>query len=321
MPSRPRVFATRDLPAAVRQRLERDYDARINNSDTFLGEDDLVNACADADALIPIPTDPVSAAVIDRLPPGFRAISCFSVGTDHVDLAAARRRGIAVTHTPGVLTESTAEMAVLLMLGAARRAHEGAKVLRSGTWQGVRPTELLGMELYGKRLGILGMGRIGEATARRARAFGMTIHYHNRRRSPAEGELGAIFHETPDTLMGASDVLSIHAPATVETRHMVNAERLAKLPEGAIVVNTARGDLVDDDALIGALTRGHVFAAGLDVYDGEPNVHPGYFGLENAFLMPHLGSATVETRTAMGMLCLDNLDAVVTGTEPPHRAA
>lgn len=321
MPSRPRVFATRDLPAAVRQRLERDYDARINDSDTFLGEDDLVNACADADALIPIPADPVSAAVIDRLPPGFTAISCFSVGTDHVDLAAARRRGIAVTHTPGVLTESTAEMAVLLMLGAARRAHEGAKVLRSGTWQGVRPTELLGMELYGKRLGILGMGRIGEATARRARALGMTIHYHNRRRSPAEGELGAIFHETPDTLMGASDVLSIHAPATADTRHMVNAERLAKLPEGAIVVNTARGDLVDDDALIGALTRGHVFAAGLDVYEGEPNVYPGYFGLENTFLMPHLGSATVETRTAMGMLCLDNLDAVVTGAQPPHRAA
>ncbi|SDF82110.1 glyoxylate reductase [Limimonas halophila] len=321
MPSRPRVFASRDLPAAVRQRLERDYDARINDSDVFLSEDDLVAACQDAEALIPIPADPVSANVIDRLPPTFRAVGCFSVGTDHVDLAAARRRGIAVTHTPGVLTESTAEMAILLMLGAARRAHEGEKVLRSGTWQGVRPTELLGMELSGKRLGILGMGRIGEATARRARAFGMTIHYHNRRRSDAETELGAIFHETPDTLMGASDVLSIHAPATAETKHMVNAGRLAKLPEGAVVVNTARGDLVDDEALIDALKNGHVFAAGLDVYDGEPNVHPGYFGLENAFLMPHLGSATVETRTAMGMLCLDNLDAVFAGTEPPHRAA
>ena len=319
MADRPRVFVTRAVPDAVRARLERDYDATFNASEGVLSEDELVRACADQQALIPIPADPVTADAVHRLPPDFRAVACFSVGTDHVDLPAARERGIAVTNTPGVLTQATADMTMLLMLGATRRAHEGAELVRSGEWGGVRPTQLLGMELGGKRLGILGMGRIGRAVAERARAFGMAIHYHNRRRSPEADALGAVYHETLDELLAHSDVLSLHAPATPETRGMLDGARIARLPEGAVVVNTARGELVDDDALIDALRGGRLFAAGLDVYAGEPNVDPRYVELPNAFLMPHLGSATVETRTAMGMRCLDNLDAVMAGTEPPHR--
>jgi glyoxylate reductase len=319
MSETPQVYVTRNVPEAVAARLHRDYHARVNTSDAVLSADEIVAGAEGADALVVTPPDKVTADVIDRLPDRLKVIGCFSVGTNHVDLEAAKRRGIVVTNTPGVLTEATADIALLLILGAARRAHEGTALLRARQWQGWTPTQLMGIELGGKRLGILGMGRIGQAVARRARGFGMAIHYHNRRRLSPEEEQGATYHDDPETLLPKADVLSLHFPATPETQGFLNAERIARLPHNAIVVNTARGDVVDDEALIDALKRGRLFAAGLDVFAGEPNLHPGYYELDNAFLLPHLGSATVETRNAMGFMVLDNLDAVFAGTAPPNR--
>jgi len=321
MTARPKVFATRNVPEAVAARLHRDYDARVHSADSPLDAEAIVAGAEGADALIVTPPDKITAEVIARLPDALKAIGCFSVGTNHVDLAAASDRGLIVTNTPGVLTEATADIALLLILGAARRGYEGQRLLRARAWTGWTPTQLMGVELGGKRLGVLGMGRIGQAVARRARAFGMVVHYHNRRRLDSETEAGAVYHETPDALLAVSDVLSLHFPATPETRKFLNAERIARLPEGAIVVNTARGDVVDDEALIDALRRGRLFAAGLDVFAGEPDIHPGYYDLDNAYLLPHLGSATVETRNAMGFMVLDNLDAVFAGTAPPNRVA
>ena len=321
MTARPKVFATRNVPTAVAARLHRDYAAQVHTEDTPLDAEAILAGAQGADALIVTPPDKITAEVIARLPESIRAIGCFSVGTNHVDLEAAKARGLIVTNTPGVLTEATADIALLLILGAARRGYEGQRMLRTGTWTGWTPTQLLGVELGGKRLGVLGMGRIGQAVAQRARAFGMVVHYHNRRRLDPESEAGAVYHDTPEDLLAVSDILSLHFPATPETRRFLNAERLARLPEGAIVVNTARGDVVDDDALIAALKHGRLFAAGLDVFAGEPDIHPGYYDLDNAYLLPHLGSATVETRNAMGFMVLDNLDAVFAGTPPPNRVA
>ena len=321
MPHKPEVFVTRNVPEAVAARLHRDYAARVNTSDRGLDADAIVEGAQGTDALIVTPPDKLGAGVIDRLPDSIKAIGCFSVGTNHVDLEAAKRRGIQVTNTPGVLTEATADIALLLILGAARRAHEGAALLRGRNWHGWTPTQLMGIELGGKRLGILGMGRIGQAVARRAQSFGMTVHYHNRRELSPEEAGGAIYHADSDSLLAVAEVLSLHFPATPETKGFLNAERIEKLPENAIVVNTARGDVVDDEALIGALKRGRLFAAGLDVFAGEPDIHPGYYDLDNAYILPHLGSATVETRNAMGFMVLDNLDAIFAGTPPPNRAA
>ena len=321
MSRKPKVFATRNVPEAVAERLHRHYDARVNTSDAGMTGDRIVAEAEGADAIIVTPPDKIGADVIERLPESVKVIGCFSVGTNHVDLEAAKRRGIVVTNTPGVLTEATADIALLLILGAARRAHEGATLLRDRAWEGWTPTQLMGVELGGRRLGILGMGRIGQAVARRARAFGMAIHYHNRRRLDVDEEAGAVYHESPDTLLEAADVLSLHFPATPETKGFLNAERIEKLPANAIVVNTARGDVVDDDALIDALKRGRLFAAGLDVFAGEPNINPAYYDLDNAYILPHLGSATVDTRNAMGFMVLDNLDAVFAATAPPNRVA
>ncbi|MCA1939927.1 MAG: D-glycerate dehydrogenase, partial [Caenispirillum bisanense] len=256
-------------------------------------------------------------------PARVRAVATFSVGYDHIDVAAARARGLIVTNTPDVLTEATADIALLCLLGAARRAWEAESLLRAGQWTGWTPTQLLGIHPGGKRLGILGMGRIGMAVARRAAAFGMRLHYHKRSRLPAaeEAALGLTYHATAEDLLRVSDFLSVHMPGSPENRHFLNADRLALLPEGAVVVNTARGTVVDDAALIAALKSGRVAAAGLDVFDGEPAVNPGYLGLPNAFLLPHLGSATLETRCAMGFRALDNLDAVFRGEAAPDRVA
>jgi lactate dehydrogenase-like 2-hydroxyacid dehydrogenase len=316
---RPRIYVTRRIPDAVRQRLERDYDAAVNEADTHLSPDELIAAAAGADGLIVTPPDRLDAATLERLPDSVRTIACFSVGTNHVDLEAARARGIAVTNTPGVLTDATAEIALLLILGACRRAWEGQRMLRAGAWDGWKPTQLIGLQLTGRRLAIYGMGRIGRAVAQRARAFGMAIHYHNRRRLDPELEAGATYHDDPEDLLTVADVLSLHCPATPETQGFLNAARLARLPQDAVVVNTARGDVVDDAALIDALTRGRLAAAGLDVFAGEPDIHPGYTGLDNVYLLPHLGSATVETRNAMGFKCLDNLDALFAGRALPDR--
>ena len=318
------VALSRRLPAAVEARAARDYALRTNPDDGALDGPALTRHAEGADGLLVCPADRLPAPLIAALPPSVRILATFSVGTDHIDLKAAAARGLVVTNTPDVLTDATAEIAILLMLAAARRAGEGERVARTppgapGGWTGWTPTQLLGQQVTGKRLAILGMGRIGQAVAVRARAFGMTIHYSNRRRLPPDQEQGAVFHADPEDLLSHADFLSLHCPATAETRHWLDARRLALLPRNAVVVNTARGAVVDDEALIAALRTGRVFAAGLDVYENEPNLHPGYRTLDNAVLLPHLGSATVETRDAMGFRALDNLDAFFSGREPPDR--
>ncbi|MBO6635705.1 D-glycerate dehydrogenase [Parvibaculum sp.] len=314
--SRPRLFVTRKLPPDVETRAARDYDAVFNTGDNLPTRESIVAGAQEKDGLLVTVTDRIDADLIRALPESIRIISTFSVGYDHIDVAAARARGIAVTNTPDVLTDATAEIALLLMLGAARNATASIATLRSGNWRNWAPTGMLGTELTGKRLGILGLGRIGRATAQRARAFGMEIHYHNRSRLDAERERGAIYHDDIAGLFGVSDILSIHCASTPETRGLINRDTIAHLPEGAIIVNTARGDIVDDEALIEALAAGRLAAAGLDVFNNEPNIHPGYLNLSNAFLLPHLGSATLETRNAMGFRALDNLDAFFRGQSP-----
>ena len=317
--SRPRVLVTRRLPDAVEARLGRDYDARLSPDDSQLGRDALLLAAEGCDAILPTLTDRLDADTIANLPGSVRIIATFSVGYEHIDLSAAKGRGLVVTNTPGVLTEATAEIALLLILSAARRASEGEAILRRGAWTGWAPTQLLGAQLTGRRLAVLGMGRIGLAVADRARAFGMEIHYHNRTRLDEKSESGAVYHETPESLLTAADVLSLHCPLTPATRHFLNADRIRLLPRGAIVVNTARGPVVDDEALIAALKTGRISAAGLDVYEGEPDLNAAYRDIPNACLLPHLGSATVETRNAMGFKALDNLDAFFRGKAPPDR--
>lgn len=264
-------------------------------------------------------TDGVSAAVIDALPDSVRVIATFSVGYEHIDLAAAKRRGIVVANTPDVVTTSTAEVAFLLLLGAAHRAIEGDQMVREDRWPGWAPTQLLGWLLSGQPLGIIGMGRIGHAVATRARSFGMRILYHNRQQLPPDAEQGAVYYEQLDDMLPHCQFLSLHCPLTPDTQRLLNAKRLQQLPAGAIVVNTARGGLVNDEALIEALRTGHVAAAGLDVFDGEPNIHPGYRQLANVFLLPHLGTSAYETRLDMGMRALDNIQAVLAGREAPDR--
>ena len=321
MSDRPTVLVTRKLPDAVEDRLRRDYDPRFNPEDRRYSDDELVERAQEADAIVPCHTENLSAAVIARFPARLRAIVNFSVGVDHVDLAAAKARGIAVTNTPEVLSDATAEIAMLLMLGAARRASEGERLLRSGGWTTWSPAFMVGIGVTGKRLGIVGMGRVGLVTARRARGFDMTVHYHNHRRLAAELEAGATFHESLEAMLPQCDFLSIHCPATPETRKLINAERIALLPDDAILVNTARGAIVDEAALLAALASGKLAAAGLDVYDNEPAIDPAFRAVENAFLLPHIGSATRETRDAMGFRALDNLDAITAGNEPRDRVA
>ncbi|HUM11010.1 MAG TPA: D-glycerate dehydrogenase [Myxococcaceae bacterium] len=315
------VLFTRKLPEAVERRAARDYRLVANPDDRPLSADELVVRCQDMDAVVCTVADRMNAGVLLRLPARVRIVASFGVGTEHLDLDTARARGLVVTNTPEVLTDATAEVALLLLLGAARRAYEGQALLRSGGWSGWAPTQLMGRQLSGKRLGIVGMGRIGQAMARRARGFGVEIHYTDQRRLPPEREDGAIFHPTVEELLPLSELLSLHAPSTPETRHLLDARRLGLLPPGAIVVNTARGDLVDDEALIAALRSGQVGAAGLDVFQGEPALHPAYRSLQNTFLLPHMGSATIETREAMGFRALDNVDAVLSGKPAPDRVA
>ena len=321
MAKKPVLLLTRRLPEAVEMRAARDYAARLNTDDAALDEAAIVAGAHGADALLVAPTERIGQSLIERLPASVKIVASFSVGFDHIDLAAARMRGLIVTNTPDVLTRATADIAMLLLLGAARRAGEGEAIMRGDAWQRWGPTHLLGTEFSGKRLGIVGFGRIGRAVAKRARGFDLEIHYYDVVRAPAEVEDGAIFHQKTETMLPVCDFLSLHCPLNEATRSFLNAERIALLPDGAIVVNTARGDVVDDEALIAALRSGKLAAAGLDVYRGEPNVHPAYRTLPNTFLLPHLGSATLETRNAMGFRALDNLDAFFAGREPPDRVA
>lgn len=315
----PALLVSRRLPEAVEKRAAGAYDARLNATDEPYDGVRLAALAAGCEGLLICAADRLDAATIAALPASVRIAATFSVGTDHIDLAAARQRGLVITNTPDVLTEATADIAVLLMLGAARRAGEGERLVRSGAWDGWRPTQMMGTQVTGKRVGILGMGRIGRAFAARARAFDMQVHYTNRTRLPPALEAGAVFHADPEAMLPQVDFLSLHAPATPETQGFLNARRIELLPPGAIVINTARGALVDDRALIAALRSGRIAAAGLDVFANEPKLDPDYRTLDNAFLLPHLGSATVETRNAMGFRALDNLDAFFAGKTPPDQ--
>jgi lactate dehydrogenase-like 2-hydroxyacid dehydrogenase len=318
VPNKRVLVLTRKWPEAVEALIRRDYDARFNALDLLYSRDELLARSEGADGLLITRRDSIDASVVSALPRSVRIIATLSVGFEHIDVKAAAARDIAVVNTPGVLTDATADITMLLLLGASRRATEGQATVRAGTWRDPRPTALLGWQLTSKTLGIFGMGRIGQAVALRARAFGMIIHYTSLHRLPLETEQNAVFHSDPRELLTVSPFLTLHAPATSQTHHFINATNIELLPQGAIVVNAARGSLVDDTALIEALRSGRIAAAGLDVYEGEPSINPGYCALSNTFLLPHLGTATLETRTRTGMIALDNVDAFFAGEKPPN---
>jgi glyoxylate reductase len=306
------------LPDDVQQDLSGDFDITVAvNPTPTPGE--LREALLGRQVLFTSVNTALSADLIAALPESVRAIATYSVGYDHIDLGAARARGIAVFNTPDVLTPSVAEAAIFLMLGAARRATESISLVRSGTWSGWTPRQLNGFELWRKAIGILGMGRIGRAIAARARAFEMSVHYCNRSRLPPELEQGATFHPEPEQMLSAIDVLMLASPSTPETRGFLNETRLRRLRPGGIVVNIGRGDLVVDDALIAALTRRQIYAAGLDVFDHEPQIDRRYFDLPNVFMLPHIGSATVEARRRMGAALREGLAAWRNGARPENR--
>ncbi len=321
MANKPVVLVTRKLPDAVEARLAKDYDALLNPSDALYSPDELIERAQGSDAILPCHTEHFTPDVVGRLPDCVKIVANFSVGVDHCNLDAFRTRGIIVTNTPDVLSDATAEIAILLMLGAARRAGEGERMMRDGSWRDWSPAFMVGSAITGKRLGIIGMGRVGQTVAKRARGFDMEIHYFNRNRLAEADEHGAIFHGSIETLLTISDVLSLNCPATPETINLLSAERLALMPDGAIVVNTARGALVDESALVAALKSGKIAAAGLDVYRTEPGGNPEIAALPNTFLLPHIGSANRETRDAMGFRALDNLDAYFADREPGDRVA
>ncbi|WP_184719876.1 D-glycerate dehydrogenase [Caulobacter sp.] len=313
---KPKILISRQWPDAVQQRLAARYDVTLNATDTPLTLDQLAAAMTQYDALCPTVSDKVPAQVLSVPNARVKIIANYGAGFEHIDLGAAKAAGLVVTNTPDVLTDATAELAVLLMLMTSRRAGEGERELRAGQWAGWRPTHLLGQSLAGKTLGLVGYGRIARATALRARAaLGMQIAYYSRRR--ATDEDGATYHDSLDSLAAASDVLSLHTPGGPETHHMVDAALLGRMKPTAILINTARGTVINEPDLAKALTDGVIAGAGLDVYQGEPKVDPVLLAAPNAVLLPHLGSATLETRTAMGMKVADNLDAFFDG-KPPH---
>ena len=319
--TKPLVVVTRKLPDVIETRMMELFDARLNLDDHPLSPADLQAAVAQADVLVPTVTDRIDAAVLAAAGPRLKLIASFGTGVDHIDLAAARERGITVTNTPGVLTEDTADMALALILAVARRVAEGERLIRSGKWEGWGPTLMLGHRLGGKRLGIVGMGRIGQAVARRARGFGLSIHYHNRRRvhPEVETELEATYWESLDQMLARMDVVSINCPHTPATFHLLSARRLKLLRPSTILVNTARGEVVDEAALTRMLIKGELAGAGLDVFEHEPAVNPKLLALDNVVLLPHMGSATLEGRIDMGEKVIINIKTFVDGHKPPDR--
>ncbi|HEX4770536.1 MAG TPA: D-glycerate dehydrogenase [Bryobacteraceae bacterium] len=311
---KPILVVTSHFITPVESRIESQYEVRRKVDGTLSTRDELLAAAEDADAMLITPFDKLDAEFFKRVSPSVKVISTYSVGFDHIDVRAAAERNIAIGYTPAEVTDATADVAMLLLLGASRRAFEAQNLVRTGEWTIPRAAALLGWQITGKTLGILGMGRIGQAVAKRARAFGMKIHYSDPHELPREKAGDAIFHADPIELLKVSQFLSLHAPELETTHHLLNAANIARLPQGAIVVNAARGGLIVDDDLIAALKSGHIAAAGLDVYDGEPKLHPGYIALKNTFLLPHIGTATIESRTNMGMVALDNIDAVLNGS-------
>ncbi|MBI3789528.1 MAG: D-glycerate dehydrogenase [Gemmatimonadetes bacterium] len=321
--ARPVVVVTRRLPETVERQLAAAFDLRLNATDVPSTAASLAEALREGDGVLCTVTDRLSADVLATSPRRARILANFGVGFNHVDIAAARAHGIVVTNTPGVLTDDTADLAMTLLLATARRAGEGERLVRAGSWSGWRPTQLLGTRVTGKVLGLVGFGRIGRAVAARAQhGFGMTVLAYDPSLPPgAEAAPGVRQCATLEALLSASDFVSLHCPATPETRHLMNAATIAQMRPHAILVNTARGDVIDEAALAVALEQRAIAAAGLDVYEGEPTVHPGLLRLENVVLLPHLGSATAETRRAMGECALANLVAFFSGTEPPNRVA
>jgi lactate dehydrogenase-like 2-hydroxyacid dehydrogenase len=314
--NKPVLVVTTHFVEDVEARIARDFEVRRKPEGTFFTQAELLSAADGADAMFITPFDKLDATFFERVSPSVKVIATYSVGYDQIDLDAAAKRNIAIANTPGAGSDATADVAILLMLGASRRAYEAQELVRSGEWKSPAAT-LLGWQTTGKILGIFGMGRVGQAVAKRARGFGMQIHYFNPFRLPPEVEEDAVFHNDPYDLLSVSAFLSLHAPGTKETHHFLDAKAIACLPHGAIVVNSARGGIVVDEDLITALKSGQVAAAGLDTYEGEPRLNPGYLPLKNTFLLPHIGSATVETRIAMGLLALNNVDAVLRGMPAP----
>ena len=316
MADKPVLWITRRLSDATLARAQKDYDCIINHEDGEHTADEIIAMSAKVDAILPCHSEVFRGRTVDELDPRVKIIANHSVGTDHCDIPALNARGITVTNTPDVLSDATAELAFLLMLGAARRAVEGDRMVRDGKWDFWSPAFMVGKQVSGARLGIIGMGRVGQAMARNARGFGMDVHYYNRSQLSDDKEQGATYHMTVESLLQVSDFLSLHCPATPETIGMMNAERFELMPDDAVLVNTARGALVDEDALISALNTKKLFAAGLDCFVTEPGGNPALSTHDNVFMLPHIGSATVTTRDAMGFRALDNLDAFFNGSTP-----
>jgi len=302
-----KVLITRKLLRSNEERISKLWDAKLNLNDEIYSQNKLIELSKDCDGILCSIVDKIDEETINKLSDSVKIISNFAVGFGNIDLKAARTKKIIVTNTPDVLTNATAEIAMLLILGAARRASEGIKSVKDKNWKWSADF-LIGKQLEGSRLGILGMGRIGRAVASRAKAFGMQIHYRNRSRLKADLEAGATYHESIQSLFSVSDILSINCPATPETTNIINKETLEFFPKEAIITNSARGDMIDDEAMVQALISRRIFSLGLDVYKGEPNIHPGYLNQPNVFILPHLGSATIKTRTAMADLAIDNIE-------------
>jgi glyoxylate reductase len=318
---KPLVVVTRKLPDAIETRMMELFDTRLNESDTPLTKAALLEAVKTAEILVPTVTDRIDSSVLAHANPELRLIANYGTGVDHIDVEAAYARGITVTNTPGVLTEDTADMTMALILAVSRRLVEGERLARSGDWPGWSPTSMLGHRITGKRLGILGMGRIGSAVARRARGFGLAIHYHNRRRVPEalENELEATYWESLDQMLARMDVISVNCPHTPATFHLLSARRLALLRPTAIVVNTSRGEVIDEAALTRMLRNKQLAGAGLDVFEHEPAINPRLRELDNVVLLPHMGSATIEGRIDMGEKVVINIKTFVDGHRPPDR--
>lgn len=318
---KPLVIVTRRLPDVIETRMMELFNCRLNIEDTAMSQAELVEAMREADVLVPTVTDRIDAAVLSQAGPQLRLIASFGTGVDHIDLKTARQRGISVTNTPGVLTEDTADMTMAMMLALPRRLSEGERLVRSGEWSGWGPTHMLGHRIWGKRLGIIGMGRIGQAVARRARGFGLAVHYHNRRRVHAdvEAELEATYWESLDQMLSRMDIVSIHCPHTPATYHLLSARRLRLLAPHAYIVNTSRGEVIDENALARLLEGGEIAGAALDVFEHEPAINPKLLRMENVILLPHMGSATIEGRLAMGEKVIINIKTFADGHTPPDR--
>ena len=302
-----KILITRKLIKDSEDKASKTFDPIFNSNDELYSQSKVIEMSKGCDGILTSLTDKMDKETIDKLPETIKIISNFAVGFGNIDLEAAKKRGIAVTNTPEVLSDATAEIGILLILGACRRAAEGIEAAREGGWKW-SADYLIGKQLTGTRLGILGMGRIGQKIAKIAKSLGMIIHYHNRSKLKVEKEYGAIYHDSIKSLFSVSDVLSICCPATKETENMINKETVEYFPKGAIITNVARGDIIEDEALIDALNRRKIYAVGLDVYKNEPNLNPGYLKIKTAFILPHLGSATKDSRIAMANLAIDNID-------------